>query len=174
LFRQIVEQWYRMSVAQAARLGFSIVGDLEEAWTDFLYGWCRVNHPIGKSLRPVFDHVAKVDAQGEVELIAWNSLAYFRRTEDRSMRLLIGVLFELSESAGDEPFSLACNTGAVHFSRFGFSHIDSKWILGRLATLVEDGILVCVDRGKAGPKGIGKAAKYRWIWSMQEPPADEF
>ena len=173
-FKQIIERWHRMATAQATRLGFKIAGDVEETWTDFRYAWGRVKHPFGEELRPVFDRVANMDSGGEVEPLVHNALMYYRRTEDPLMRILVGVLFELAQCAGDEPFSLACNAGAHQFQRLGFKQVDSKWILRRLQTLAGDEILTCIDRGKAGSRGIGKVALYRWIWQMKPAPSTEY
>ena len=60
-----------MALEQASRLGFTINGDVEESWSDFQFAWGRVNHPIGGLLlKKVFDHVAAMDADGEVERAA--------------------------------------------------------------------------------------------------------
>lgn len=173
-FRQIVEMWYRMATEQAKRLGFQIAGDIEETWTDFRFAWARVKHPVGASLSPVFDHVFLMDAHGEVEPLVWNALAYYRRTEDHAMRLLMGVIFQLAVQADNKPLELACNAGAIHFKRLGFDYVDGKWMLRRLTTLADDGIVVCVNSGTSGLKGIGKTAQYRWIWTLRDPPEDQF
>lgn len=169
-FRQVVEQWLEKAYQQADRLGFTIDGDLEETWTDFQFAWGRVRYPEGCVLKPFFDRVAEMDSQGEVEPVVWNSLVYFRRERDRAMRLICSVAYELSKAAGSEPFSLACNAAAEHFKRLGCATVDSKWVLRRLQTLSNDGILICIDRGRQGRKGTGVAAKYRWIWTLRDPP----
>jgi hypothetical protein len=169
-FRQVVEQWLEKANLQADRLGFTINGDLEETWTDFQFAWSRVRYPEGCVLKPFFDRVAEMDSQGEVEPVAWNSIVYFRREFDRAMRLICSVTYALSKAAGSEPFSLACNAAAEHFRRLGCATVDSKWVLRRLKTLSNDGILMCIDRGRPGRKGIGVTAKYRWIWTMRDPP----
>jgi len=172
-FRSIVQRWYKMAQQTASRLNFTIDSEFEETWSDFTYCWGKVRYPVGASLRPVFDHVVRMDAEGEIDPLAWNALAYFGRTENGPQRLLISVLMELAKRAGGKPFSLACTAGAAEFTRLGFEKVDNKWILRRLGTLVVEKILHCVDPGKAGPKGVGKPAMYLWTWTMKEIPSGD-
>lgn len=172
--RPIIERWHTMALEQADRLEFTIHGDVEESWSDFQFAWGRVKHPVGGLLlRKVFDDIAERDTDAQVEPIVWNSLLYFGRTENRDMRILIGVLFELAQCYGDDPFSLACHAGASQLSRIGIEK-DHKWIYRRLQSFVHDGILVCVDAGKAGVSGERRAAKFRWVWTMKDRPTDGF
>ena len=171
--KPIVERWHDMAVAQAEKSGFTIHGDAEESWSDFQFAWGRVKHPIGGLLlRKVFDHVASMDEGGEVEPIVWNALAYFGRTENREMRILTGVLFELAQCYGADPFCLACHAGATQFARLGIDR-DHKWVYRRLQSMTQEGVLECVDRGKAGVAGERRAAQYRWTWTMQDMPTND-
>lgn len=139
-----------------------MAGDIEETWAEFRYAWTRVKHPIGEALRPVFDKVVQMDSDGEVSPLAWNSLEYFRRTENRSMRLLVAVLDELALRAGDDSFSLACDAGASQFRRVGVNEASGKWLHRRLLILTEDHVIACVNRGAGGKTTERKPAKYVW------------
>jgi hypothetical protein len=169
-FRPYVKRWFSMAQKKADRRGFTIKGDFEETWTDFAKGWEQVRFPKGVGLRPVFDHVHKMQLEGEVEPVAWNASVYFERATKPDYHLLISVLFELSKRAGGRPFCLACTAGAVEFNRLGFEHVTSNWIHRRLKTFNVEGILKCIDGGRAGAKGIGKAALYQWTWTKKESP----
>ena len=163
-----------MATEQSAERGFTIRGDVEESWTDFRFVWCRVKHPIGGLLlKKVFDHVATMDAAGKVDPTAWNALSYFRRTDDAAMRLLVGVLCELAQCFGNDPFCLACHAGATQFARLGIVK-DHKWLYRRLQTLTDEGVLACVDRGKSGIGGERRAAQYQWVWLPKDQPTYDF
>ena len=83
------------------------------------------------------------------------------------MRILIAVLYELSQCCADGSFCLACHAGASQFTRLGIIK-DHKWIYRRLQSLTQERILVCVDPGKAGVSGDGRAAQFRWAWTMKD------
>jgi hypothetical protein len=172
-FRPFVQRWFHMALTESIERGFSINGDFEETWSDFTKSWGKVQYPKGASLRPVFDHVMRMHSDGEVEPIAWNALDYFGRTAKPDFELLIGVLYELSKRAGGQSFSLACTAAAIEFSRLRFGNVTSKWIHRRLGTFVAEGILQCIDIGKAGAKGVGKPALYLWAWISKTAPVDD-
>lgn len=173
-FRRVVERWHNMLFEVAARRGFNVAGDFEETWADFRYAWTRVRHPVGQTLQPVFDSAVQMDSDGEVSPLVWNSLEYFRRTENRSMRLLVTVLYELALRAGDDPFSLACDAGAFQFRRVGVDEASGKWLHRRLLAVTDDQVIACVDRGKSAKQTERKPAKYVWTWTIREPPTNEF
>ncbi len=169
-FRPIVDTWYQMAEVKAKQLGFTIQGDIEETWSDFVYGWERVKHAVGGELASVFDLIEEMDSAGEVKPQVWDVLIHTHRTEQPEMRLLIGVLYHLAQLNIDESLSLACPAGAEQFRRLGFDRIDPMWVYRRLHTLTDEGVVFCVDRGKPGTKGVGQAAKYTWIWKMSGSP----
>ena len=169
-FRPLVEVWLQLAKEQAERFGFKIQGDIEETWSDFVFAWDRVKYAIGGGLASVFDLVAEMDSGGEVNPFVWDVLVTTHRTEDPNMRLLIGVLYHLAQLNIDEPFSLACAAGAEQFRRFGFSHVDRTWVHRRLQTLTDERVIVRVDAGKSGTRGLGQAAKYRWVWNVLSIP----
>ena len=113
-----------------------------------------------------------MDEGGEVEPIVWNALAYFGRTENRDMRILKGVLFELAQCYGADPFCLACHAGATQFARLGIDR-DHKWVYRRLQSMTQERILLCVDPGRSGVAGERKAAQYRWTWTIQDLPTND-
>lgn len=165
--KPIISRWHANALRQAERVGFKIVGDAEESWSDFIFAWQRVKHPVGGLLLcQIFDHVAAMDSDGQIAPIVWNALSEFGRTEDRDMRILTGVLFELAACHDSEPFSLAVHAGASQLQRIGVDR-DHKWVYRRLKTMVHERILDCVDKGKAGADSQRRAAQYRWIWTAR-------
>lgn len=165
VLKPILRQWHERAEQQAERIGFRIVGDAEESWSDFLFAWQRVKHPVGGLLLcQIFDHVAALDADGQIEPTVWSALCAFDRTEDKDMRILTGALYELSVCHDSEPFSLAVHTGASQLRRIGINR-DHKWVYRRLKTMEKERILQCVDVGQSGTKDQRRAASYRWIWT---------
>ena len=101
-----------------------------------------------------------------------DELAYFGRTENREMRILTGVFFELAQCYGADPFCLACHAGATQFARLGIDR-DYKWVYRRLQSMTQERILLCVDPGRSGVAGERKAAQYRWTWTIQDLPTND-
>ena len=173
-FRTSVEKWHRLALVQAEHMNFMIHDDIEETWRDFRYGWDRVKFPVGSSLAPIFDEAARMESDGEVHPLAWNSLLYFRRTDNRAMCLLTTVVFLLAQRTEDKVFSLACDSAAAEFQRVSAEkNISGKWVHRRLHLLVADGILFCVDPGKSGKEGGRRPARYRWVWVETVLPVND-
>ncbi|MBL8815485.1 MAG: hypothetical protein JNL58_05615 [Planctomyces sp.] len=128
LFRKIVHQLHQGAIQQGQQMGFTIAGDFEETWSDFQNAWPRVEHPVGGAcLATVFDLAADIDAQRNHKHVPWNVIVSTGRTDNRAMRILINILFELSESADHGASGVASERRAASFT-WGRQHlrIDTK------------------------------------------------
>lgn len=113
----------------------------------------------------IFDHVAVMDPDGQIEPIVRNALSEFGRTEDRDMGILIGVLFEIAACHDSERVSLAVHAGDSQLQRIGVDRVHNCF--RRLKTMVQERILNCVDKGKDGADSQSRVAPYRWIWTAR-------
>jgi len=139
-----VQQWHKLALPVIRTKPF------EETWLDFAQGWARVKYPGGTG------PLAALWSLAISEALPPRALAY----EQESVRLLVGLCYQLQRHAGRGTFFLACRTaGAL----LGVDHTTAwRW----LNLLDIDGVLCKVSTGNLATH---KANEYRMNTEGEQP-----
>ena len=135
--RRIVKLWHQAALPNIGTKPF------EDTWGEFLYGWPRVEFPMGEE--PMQQILTKAK-ESKSPSVAMNYDA-------PETRLLVSVCRELQRATGDGPFYLSCRTAA---RLVGLGDHVTAW--RRMKALVFDGVLELVEKGTQP-----RASRYRYV-----------
>jgi hypothetical protein len=135
----LVEFWFEAAVRVID------TKSLKGCWNDFRRQWKEVRVPLGQGLDAAVAKALERPFPPEAD-----------RFEKLVDKRLVAVCADLQRHAGGEPFFLSCRT-AQRLCGYK-SHMTAN---RRLNDLVEDGMLVLVERGRPAEK-LRRASRYRW------------
>ncbi len=135
-----VRRWHGMGVAKEVIR----TEPFEETWIDFLKCWPKVKFPKGSE--PMAEIVEKARRLPPPSAAT--------KYESPRLQLLVAICRELQQSAGGEPFYLACRTAGR------LAGVDHSTAARWLWLLVHDGILAEAEKGDRTRR---RATRYRYL-----------
>lgn len=136
--RSLVQRWHAEAYPNIQTKDFAVI------WSEFIYGWDRVNQPFGEVMTAVYSNAES----SQFDTRCLKHLGY----QDKSLKLVI-LCFELQKIHDPDPFFLSCRIAANYL---GVSPTEANRMLRALEF---DGILSVITRGS-----MGKANRYKFIF----------